>query len=133
MINKLRKSENGQALVELALVLPILLLLVFGMIEFGRVFGTQLVILHGAREGARAAAVGASDTEVVAIVQNRTSPLTLDASKLTVEVTPSDVSRQRGDGVAIQVQYPVKIYAPFISAIMNDSYTVSGRVMMRME
>lgn len=133
MINRFKKSESGQALVELALILPIILLLVFGTIEFGRIFATQLILIHGAREGARAAAVGASDHHVISIVESQTSSLALDVSKLMIQVSPPDGIRNRGDGVTIQVEYPVKIYAPFISAVLRDSFTVSGEVMMRME
>ena len=61
LLQKLRESNRGQALVELALILPLLLLLIFGIIEFGRVFSTQLMVAHGAREGVRQATVGASD------------------------------------------------------------------------
>ena len=46
MINKIFKSEKGQALVELAFILPILLMIVFGITEFGRVFGTQLILAN---------------------------------------------------------------------------------------
>jgi Flp pilus assembly protein TadG len=60
-INKFKK-ESGQTLVEFALILPILLLLIFGAIEFGRVFHATHVITSAAREGARAAAVGKPNT-----------------------------------------------------------------------
>jgi Flp pilus assembly protein TadG len=50
-------SERGAVVVEFALVLPIFLILVFGVIEFGWAFSQQLDVRHGAREGARLAAV----------------------------------------------------------------------------
>jgi Flp pilus assembly protein TadG len=131
--NKYLKNKKGQALVELALILPVLLLLIFGIIEFGRVFGTYLLITHGAREGARAAAVGATDAEIFSIVQNRTAPLTLDIAKLDIDITPSESSRYRGDGVEIVVSYPVKIYAPVISSIIGDPFNLSAQVIMRVE
>ena len=52
---KLGKSEKGQALVEFALVLPILLALILGMIEFGWILNGKLTLTNAAREGARAA------------------------------------------------------------------------------
>ena len=51
------KSERGANLVEFALVAPLLILLVFGIIEFSWVFAQNLNIRHGAREAARLAAV----------------------------------------------------------------------------
>jgi len=50
--------SRGQTMLEFALVLPILLLLVLGMIEFSWFMNAQLTVANAAREGARAAAVG---------------------------------------------------------------------------
>jgi Flp pilus assembly protein TadG len=52
-----RHSERGAAAVELALVLPILLLLVFGIVEFGRSYNIQISLTGAAREGARVMAI----------------------------------------------------------------------------
>jgi len=49
-------DERGQSLVEMALVLPLLLLLVLGIIDFGRAFNNYIIITNAAREGARYAA-----------------------------------------------------------------------------
>lgn len=46
-------AEDGAAAVEFALVLPVLILLVFGIIEFGLVFNRWLSVTHAAREGVR--------------------------------------------------------------------------------
>ena len=48
-----RRDGRGQALVELALILPILLMLLLGIFEFGRAWNTKQVITDAAREGAR--------------------------------------------------------------------------------
>lgn len=61
---KFKNNENGQTLVEFALILPILLLLVMGIIQFGIIFSAQIGITNAAREGARVAAVGYSVSEV---------------------------------------------------------------------
>ena len=50
--------ERGAAAVEFALLLPVLLLLVFGIIDFGRALNAQITLTQAAREGARLAAVG---------------------------------------------------------------------------
>jgi len=133
MLRKLKKDNKGQAMVELALVLPVLLLLVFGIIEFGRVFGTYLMVTHGAREGARAGAVGIADTDIIALVRDRTANLQLSEAKLVVNISPGQLSRTRGDGITVGVEYPVDIYAPFISIFTGSSYTVSSQVTMRIE
>ena len=48
-----RNSESGAAAVEFALILPVLLLLVFGIIEFGFIFNRWVTVTHAAREGVR--------------------------------------------------------------------------------
>lgn len=50
-------SDRGAAAVELALVLPILLLLICGIVDFGRLYFTQITLTDGAREGARVLAL----------------------------------------------------------------------------
>lgn len=50
--------DRGAAAVELALLLPILLIIVFGIIDFGRMFHAQLTLTEAAREGARAESLG---------------------------------------------------------------------------
>ena len=66
--------ENGQALVELAVSLPVLLLLLFGIMEFGWYFYNQMSIENGSREGARYAIVNSESatltTDVEILVQN---------------------------------------------------------------
>ncbi len=51
-----RHRERGAAMVEFALLLPLLLLVLFGLIDMGRMFLTQAMVTNGAREGARMAA-----------------------------------------------------------------------------
>jgi len=49
--------DNGASLIEFALILPLLIILLLGIVEFGWVFGQYNDVKHGAREGARIAAV----------------------------------------------------------------------------
>ncbi len=65
LILKLYKEKRGTQVVEFAILLPVLLLLVFGIIDFGRGFFSWVIITNGAREGARAAAVGKTTDVVV--------------------------------------------------------------------
>ncbi len=81
-----RKTDRrGTASVEFALVLPLLLALLFGIIEFGFLFKDQLSIQQSAREGARVAAVG----RLVSEVGNRimTTAPSLTTAHLTYDIT----------------------------------------------
>jgi hypothetical protein len=59
------RSQSGEALVEMALVLPILIVLSMGMLDFGRAFYMKSLLDQAAREGARVAVVTAPDEDVV--------------------------------------------------------------------
>lgn len=66
-----RRRQRGQALVEFTLLLPILIIIIFGIIEWGRIWMTVHTIAGAAREGARIAAITAPDpTQVQNAVQN---------------------------------------------------------------
>lgn len=82
-----KSGERGASLVEFALTAPFLILLLLGIIEFGYLFGEFNDVRHGAREGARAAAVNAGDNAFL----NET---TCDSMDLT-----ADVSVRFTDGV----------------------------------
>ena len=75
-----RRRDDGASAVELALVLPILLALVFGIISFGTLFAQQLALNNGVRQGARLAVVEGSDAGqkscagVVSAVRDSTGP-----------------------------------------------------------
>ena len=62
----MRRQRRGAALVELAIAMPLLLLLLLGIIEFGMIMHAQVMLDQGAREGARTAALGRLRDEVVA-------------------------------------------------------------------
>ncbi len=76
-------ADRGAAAVEFALLLPVLLLIVFGIIDFGRALNAQITLTQAAREGARLAAVGLPADVVVARTQAAATTLT----GVTVSVT----------------------------------------------
>ncbi len=73
-------EDRGASLVEFALIAPFLILLLFGIIEFGYLFGEFNDVRHGAREGARIAAVNAGDNDFL-------HATTCDAMDLTTNIT----------------------------------------------
>jgi Flp pilus assembly protein TadG len=65
------RNERGNALIETAFTVPIVLLIAVGIFEFGRAYQTQQVLTNAAREGARQAVIeGISDATVTATVRN---------------------------------------------------------------
>lgn len=64
------REQKGVAAVELALILPILLLIIFGIIEFGLLMYNKQVLTNASREGARAGIVQAVTRPTVTQIQN---------------------------------------------------------------
>src|SRR5437773_6489684 len=89
-LRRLRREERATQIVEFALLLPILLLFVFGIVDFGRGFFTWMIITNGAREGARAAAVGKPQATVVTQVQNAVGGLALTGIQTGVCTNPAE-------------------------------------------
>ncbi|MBI2955089.1 MAG: pilus assembly protein [Chloroflexi bacterium] len=100
-----RRGEKGQNLIEFALVAPILILLVMGIADFGRAFNAWLSVTHGAREGARYAAVG--NTDVVNHVKS--IPGLGDA---TVVFNPAP---KQGESLSVSVSLDVELITGIIA------------------
>lgn len=76
MLHDRLRSERGAAAVEFGLVLPILLVLLLGIIDFGRAYHAQITLTHAAREGARAFAVNGDTAGVTGVVTGAATALT---------------------------------------------------------
>ena len=123
-----RATNRGQLVIEFALVLPILLLVVFGITEFGRALMTVNVLNAAAREGARVAAVGGDSTSavnrVVAVVQAGS------IKNWAISVThPDPISRAITVTVTTQFQ---ALSAKIIPALIPP-ITLRGQTVMRFE
>jgi hypothetical protein len=72
-----RGKDRGAAAVEFALVLPILMLLVFGMVDFGRAYNARITLSNAAREGVRVWALGGTEAEATQRVNDTAVGLTI--------------------------------------------------------
>jgi len=131
LIRKLIKNKQGQALVELALVLPILIMLIMGTIEFGRIFHSYLLITNAAREGARAGIVGLDDTAIRTRVKDVSVSLALADSQISIE--PIQNSRVRGVPLTIQVDYSINLITPVLDVVLPNPFPLTTSTTMRVE
>jgi Flp pilus assembly protein TadG len=95
MVSRVRaasRRDDGASAVEFALVLPLLLVVVFGIISYGVLFAQQLALNNGVRQGARTIVVEGSTTgqtcaAAVAAVRGATGPaIAMDTSQVNVKV-----------------------------------------------
>jgi len=131
MIIRFHQQEKGQAMVELALIMPIVILMLMGIFEFGRLFHAHITVTHAAREGARLAAVGANDENIRIRVKD--SAAALIQGNLHVTVSPAQGDRLRGEAVRVEVRYPVILSMPVISVAIPNPVWVEGKTIMRLE
>jgi Flp pilus assembly protein TadG len=129
-------NERGQAVAEFALVIPIFLLLVFAIVDFGMGFHAWITVTNSAREGARLGAVGATQTEIEDEVYQTSS--SLDADKLDVLVTNAEGNP--GESVVVDVEYDYELITPLSSVMgmvsgdsIGETLSLSSRAEMRLE
>jgi Flp pilus assembly protein TadG len=84
-LSRLRRDTRGAVLVEFALVSMVLLVLVFGMVEYGLLISERLSIQQAAREGARSAAIGEVTSNVTTKVLNSAPGIPLTSANVTLE------------------------------------------------
>ncbi|WP_136612339.1 TadE/TadG family type IV pilus assembly protein [Sinomonas albida] len=97
--------ERGAAAVEFALVLPVLVVLVMGIIDFGRVFNAQQTLTFAARAGARVMVLQNSQSAAVTAAQNASATLgSLPSSAFSVSPTTCTAGTQ----VTFTVNYTMK-------------------------
>jgi Flp pilus assembly protein TadG len=106
-------GEKGQAVAEFALIIPIFLLLVFAIVDFGMGFHAWITVTNAAREGARLGAVGGSQAEIEDEVYQTSS--SLDADQLSVVVTNAE--GDPGEAVTVDVEYDYELITPLSSVI----------------
>ena len=121
-------------MVELAIVLPVVVLLVFGMLEIGRVLNSWVIVTQAAREGARTAAVQcARDPACATVVDGRVDGSMPDSMVATARHTLSAGPYLAGQPVTVRVEYDVPLVTPLISAFFPGGATVASETTMRLE
>ncbi len=114
--------SRGQSLVELALVLPILLLLVAGALDLGRVFFASVTVTNAAREGAMQAAKTPTDTAAIrtrAQFEAQNSGVTIAPADVTASCSLSGCPRQAGSTVTVSVTGTFSLITPLLAPLFG--------------
>ena len=129
-------GQRGQALVEFALVLPLLLIVVFITVDFGVGLTRWIAITNAAREGARLGAVGAAEGAIRQKVVDTSDGILNDGD---IEVGFSDADGNGGidpgDSVVVDVSYNYDLITPLgrFLTVTFDPLTLSACSDMRLE
>lgn len=121
-----RRRQSGQSTVELALLLPVVVLLLLAVLQVGLLGRDVLLVAHASREAARAAAV---DADPGAARRAALASSGLDDDRLEVGVRGRDGP---GSRVEVVVAYRAPTAVPIVGRLLGDR-TLRARVTMRVE
>ena len=129
--------KRGQSMVEFALVLPIFMLVLSGILDFGFALYSRMTVISAAREGARAAIMVPDNTTIVSTAQaaaisaGAAAGLTLSAPTVTCIGHSSDChDAQAGDSVLVRVNFS---YHSFFPLSFGAAFDLSSSVQMVIE
>ncbi len=109
-----RRHDRGAAAVEFALILPILIVLVLGIVEFGRVYNVQISVTNAAREGARSMAIHNNPATAKAAAKDAAPALNPLIVPDDVIVTPANCTS--GLTATVTITYTVTLFTGFFGA-----------------
>jgi len=119
--------------VEFAIVAPLFFLLIFGMIEFGRMVMVQQIITNGSREGARIAVLdGTSTAEIATAVEAYLQNASIAGADVTISPDPPN-SAGYGEPVSVTVSIPFNQVSWLPSPMFLGGNTMTATTVMRRE
>jgi hypothetical protein len=139
------RNHRGASAVEFALVLPLLIVILFGIIEFGLLMYNQAVITNASREGARAGIVFSPRPDVPAIeqvVRNYADAHVVSFPKGVTYPNVPNACTTFGEDLTVDVSYPhhflvfsglVGLLGPGGSGSIPGTITLTARAVMRCE
>jgi Flp pilus assembly protein TadG len=138
-LNTVISSGNGFSLLEFALVAPVFLLLLFGIVDFGRAYSTSVTLTNAVREGARYGITNPTDSSgIIAKVQIAASPY--NDGHLTVSSPSCNTSCTSGQSIVVASSYsfsfitPLAAIAHYISGgTVPSTFTINSSATMRIE
>lgn len=127
------RGRRGAAAVEFAVVAPLLFLVIFGIIEFGRMMMVQQILTNASREGARRAILEqATEDQVEAVVGDYLAGASISGANVTI--SPSDLkSIGFGDPVTVTVSVPYDRVSWLPSSWFFRGTTLTAQSVMRGE
>lgn len=129
IIKKIHRNDKGQSMVEMAIILPVLLLILFSIFEFGRILGAYMLVHDLARDGVRYGVVGMSDQSIKDHIMEHDSFLNINSDD--INITPS--IRSLGSALTVGIDYEIEIITPIISSIVPNPINLRAEYVMRVE
>ncbi len=110
------RCEMGQSLTEFALVVPLLLLITCGILDFGRVVFTYLQMNIVVQEAVRLGGLGKGDADITAF--SRENAQVDNSNAVRVTISPTQANRKSGDYVKVTLKYSLPYVTPLIGSLL---------------
>ena len=133
---KFFRNEEGAAVVEFALVMPILALIIFGIIDFGRAFYTVNNIISAVREGARYGAILSAPLSVTGQreIRDRVRSVSQPFGGDSLRDEQIQIEFPNGELVRVRVQnYPFRPLTPIAGALGVGTWPITRQATFRWE
>lgn len=131
LIKRLRAHRRGAATVEMAIAAPVLMSMLFGIIEFGWVFSVKQTITNAAREGCRTATMqGSTDAQITSAINSYLSTTGLDPTKYTLTLTHATTANPSEQ---VKLSVPYKKISLMGGYFGGTNWTVGSTCTMRKE
>ena len=122
-----QRRDTGAAAVEFALILPVVLLIIFAIIDFGRMLNAQVTLTEAAREGARAAALIKPGGSAAGVARAKDAGSSLG----TLSPTVTDCASPASVNAVTEIVYTFKFVTPLGLMIgAGGTTTLKGRGVM---
>jgi Flp pilus assembly protein TadG len=127
-------GQRGQSLVEMAILMVVLLLIMAGVLDFGRMYFTYLALQNAAGEGAAYGAINptwvnsgdnADPNNIEYRVRNESSGTLIDWSTTTIVVDVPSIAG--GAPITVSVSYVYEVITPMMEVITGDTVTLTAR------
>lgn len=144
-----QRDQRGAVVVEFALIVPMLLLVVFGVLDFGYMLNRSTIVSNASRDGARVASLGGTYADILGTITSElsasgiatTSPSTvikidckkLDGSACNATSSNYDTQVESGGTALVTVTYNYSWITPLISQIFGSTQSLVQPTQMRIE
>ncbi len=127
ILKRFRRSDSGQGLLEFAVIVPVLLLVFFGVFEFGRFYFTRVTLQQAVAEAARFAITGevlpdpdsgdpmSRAQSIIAVIHKNAHTLDIDVDRITL--TPPDAGGP-GDVVTVNAEFSFEFVVPLYDKLV---------------
>ncbi|GEL77986.1 TadE family protein [Tenuibacillus multivorans] len=125
------RNEKGQSIVEFSLVIPLLMLMLIGVFDVGRMMYSYSGLHFTAQETVRLGGFGYSNEEIIDFAKNHFQ--TGEPENLTVSISPSEDLRKSGEYITVTLNYPIQPITPFAEQIFGDAIQLTSESTIRIE